>query len=328
MTNPIRFLVFVLLLALSPITRADWYQRTDAIMGTRIFVELWSDDADQAHQLIQQVMDEMHRVDKLMSPYIETAQLAIVNRDAATRPVAITPELFNLIVTANHYSDLSGGAFDITYASLGHEFDYRKHIHPDAEQIKEALPLINYKAVKLDSAKHTIFFPHKGMQIDLGGIAKGYAVDKCIAILQKAGIKHAIVTAGGDSRLLGDHRGRPWMMGIKNPRGDASVVSIPLENVAISTSGDYERYFIENGVRYDHIIDPKKGKSPTEVVSATIIADNATETDALSTTIFILGVKKGLALANSLTGVSAILIDHTGKIFYSNDLAPPDSKGS
>jgi len=328
MSNYIRLLVFTVLLTLSPITKADWYQRTDAIMGTRIFVELWSDDADQAHQLIQQVMDEMHRVDKLMSPYIETAQLAIVNRDAATRPVAITPELFNLIVTANHYSDLSGGAFDITYASLGHEFDYRKHIHPDAEQIKEALPLINYKAVKLDPAKHTIFFPHKGMQIDLGGIAKGYAVDKCIAILQKAGIKHAIVTAGGDSRLLGDHRGRPWMMGIKNPRGDSSVVSIPLENVAISTSGDYERYFIENGVRYDHIIDPKKGKSPTEVVSATIIADNATETDALSTTIFILGVKKGLELANSLTGVSAILIDHTGKIFYSNDLAPPDPKGS
>jgi len=328
MPTYIRLLSLTLLLILSPITHAEWFQRTEAIMGTRIFVELWQDDPAKAQTLMQKVIDEMTRVDELMSPYKPTAQLYIVNRDAATHPVEVTPELYNLIVTANHFSDLSGGAFDITYASLGHEFNYRKHIRPDAEHVKEALPLINYKAVQLDPVKHTVFFPHKGMQIDLGGIAKGYAVDNAIATLKNNGVTNAIVTAGGDSRLLGDHRGRPWMMGIKHPRGDSSVVTLPLENVAISTSGDYERFFIENGVRYSHIIDPKKGDSPREVVSVTIIGNNATTTDALSTTIFVLGVKKGLELANRLTDVSAILIDHTGKIYYSNDLAPPDPNGS
>ncbi|NPU90668.1 MAG: FAD:protein FMN transferase [Gammaproteobacteria bacterium] len=302
---------------------ADWHQRTDAIMGTRIFVELWHDDAVTAQRLMQQVMDEMHRIDELMSPYKETAQLFVINRDAAQKPVAITPELFDLIQVSNHYSDLSGGAFDITFASLGHQFDYRKQVRPDEAHRKSGQALINYKALQLDAKKHTVFFPHPGMRIDLGGIAKGYAVDKAIAILQQASVTNAIVTAGGDSRLLGDRRGRPWLMGIKHPRADSHAITLPLDNISISTSGDYERYFEEDGVRFHHIIDPKKGDSPRELVSTTILANNSTEADALSTTLFILGVEKGLALANRLPGVSAILIDHAGKVHYSDDLAPP-----
>src|SRR3990167_1631220 len=140
---------------------ADWHQRTDAIMGTRIFVELWHDDAVTAQRLMQQVMDEMHRIDELMSPYKETAQLFIVNRDAAQKPVAVTPELFDLIQLSNHFSDLSGGAFDITFASLGHQFDYRKHVRPDESHRKAGQALINYKALQLDAKKHTVFFPHQ-----------------------------------------------------------------------------------------------------------------------------------------------------------------------
>lgn len=321
--------VLCLLLLLLPVlpAQADWFQRTEAIMGTRIHVELWHDDAAMARQLMQQVIDEMHRIDHLMSPFKETAQLAIVNRDAASRPVEVTPELFNLLVTANRFSDLSGGAFDVTFASLGHQFDYRKHVRPEGKQQQQAAALINYKSLRLDADRHTVFFSRPGMRIDLGGIAKGHAVDNAIRILQLAGVKHAIVTAGGDSRLLGDRRGRPWMLGIRHPRGDSHVVSLPLENVALSTSGDYERYFEEGGVRYHHIIDPKKGDSAREVISTTIIADDATTSDALSTTVFVLGVREGLALVNKLDNVSAIMIDRQGTIHYSDDLAPPAPAG-
>lgn len=309
------------------LVQAQWFERTESIMGTRIYVELWQDDPVRASTLMQNVIDEMHRIDELMSPYKESAQLAIVNRDAAQKPVAVSRELFDLIILSNHFSDVSGGAFDITFASVGHQFDYRHHVKPDAQHREQGRTLINYKALQLDANQHTVFFPKPGMKIDLGGIAKGYAVDNAISLLRKAGVQNAIVTAGGDSRLLGDHRGRPWMMGIKHPRGETHVVSLPLENVAISTSGDYERYFEEDGVRYHHIIDPKKGDSARELVSATIIADDATTSDALSTTVFILGVQRGLELASKMNGVSAILIDNKGKIHYSADLAPPPSQG-
>lgn len=315
-------LLLCLLLPAFPL-QADWFQRTEAIMGTRIYVELWHEDAATARQLMQQVIDEMHRVDQLMSPYKETAQLAIINRDAATRPVAVTPELFDLIALSNRYGDLSSGAFDITFASLGHQFDYRKGVRPDSEHQQQSTALINYKSLRLDADKHTVFFPKPGMRIDLGGIAKGHAVDNATRILRLAGVKHAIVTAGGDSRLIGDRRGRPWMLGIKHPRGDSHVVSLPLENVALSTSGDYERYFDADGIRYHHIIDPRKGDSAREVISTTIIADDATTTDALSTSVFVLGVKEGLELINKLDNVSAVVIDRHGTIHYSSDLAPP-----
>ena len=172
-------------------------------------------------------------------------------------------------------------------------------------------------------ADNSVRFRKKGMRIDLGGIAKGYAVDNAIAILQAAGVESAIVTAGGDSRILGDHRGRPWLLGIHNPRGDGQVLKLPLEDVSISTSGDYERYFEADGVRYHHIIDPHKGASPSELMSASVLTDKSIDADALSTTLFVLGTDKALKLANSQPGVSAILIDRTGKVYYSSDLVDP-----
>ncbi|HVL01590.1 MAG TPA: FAD:protein FMN transferase [Dongiaceae bacterium] len=318
-------LLFFFVLQPSP-AHADWHNRTDSIMGTRIFVELWQDDAAQAQQLMQQVMDEMHRIDNLMSPFKETAQLAIVNRDAAKKPVKIDPELFSLILISNYYSELSGGIFDITFASLGHLYDYRKGIKPDEAQRRAGQALIDYRSMQLDTKKHTIFFPHEGMRIDLGGIAKGYAVDRACEILVNAGVTNAIVTAGGDSRLIGDRRGRPWMIGIKHPRADAHAITLPLDNISISTSGDYERFFEEDGVRYHHIIDPRKGDSARDVVSVSILAKNSTDADALDNVVFILGPEKGMAFANRLPGVSAILIDHTGKVYYSDDLMPPSEK--
>ncbi len=312
-----------LVVAVCSSASAQWLHQEAPIMGTRIYVELWQTDEAKASILIQKVLAEMERINQLMSPYIERSELSLVNQRAAYEPVKVSEELVLLIQKAQEYSAMSGGAFDVTVGSVGHKFNYRKGIKPSDKEWQEAKKTVDYQSVVLDLTQSTVKFQQPGVEIDLGGIAKGYAVDNSIKILQAAGVEHAIVTAGGDSRILGDHRGRPWMLGIKNPRGDEPVISLPLENVAISTSGDYERFFIQDGVRYHHIIDPKSGDSARKVLSATILADRSVDADALSTTVFVLGVDAGLELVDRLPGVSAIFIDSKGKVFYSKDLVAP-----
>ena len=179
----------------------------------------------------------------------------------------------------------------------------------------------------LDPEHHTVKFEHPGMRIDLGGIGKGYAVDHGIGILQARGFQHALVTAGGDSRIIGDRMGRPWVVGIRNPDDKNKVVTrIPIVNSAMSTSGDYERYFDEGGVRYHHIIDPRTGHSASKVRSATILGPTATETDGMSKTAFVLGPEKALEIINRMPQYDAIFVTPDGKVLYSNGLAPPSRK--
>ena len=161
----------------------------------------------------------------------------------------------------------------------------------------------------------------QGVKIDLGGIAKGFAVDQSIQHLHDLGIKHALVSAGGDTRLLGDRNGRAWLVGIRDPANTEEViVMLPLQDEALSTSGDYERFFVEDGKKYHHIIHPTTGYSASEVRSASILANDSTTTDALSTSIFVMGVSKGLELLNSLDGVEGVIVDQQGKIYYSEGL--------
>ena len=176
----------------------------------------------------------------------------------------------------------------------------------------------------LDEANHTVRFEHPGMRIDLGGIGKGYAVDRGIDILKARGIAHAVVTAGGDSRIIGDHMGRPWLVAIRHPDDPQKVITrIPLTDVAMSTSGDYERYFDEGGVRYHHIIDPRTGHSASKVRSATVLAPTATQTDGMSKTAFVLGAQKALEIINRMPGFDAVFVTPEGKVLYSNGLRPP-----
>jgi len=293
-------------------------------MGTSTVVELLGETPQLAETCSQRVFDEMHRIDELMSPYIEHSELAIINRDAAQHEVKIGKELFNLIKRSIEFSELSNGAFDITFASVGHLYDYRMKQHPSDKQIKRKLDAINYRNIKLNETDSRISFSHKNTRIDLGGIAKGYAVDNAIKILKNCGIKNALVSAGGDSRILGDKNGRPWVMGVRHPRDKTRVVvSIPLSDSAISTSGDYERYFIENGTRYHHIIKPTTGQSVNQTWSVSVMANEAITSDALSTTLFVLGTEKALQLINSLDDIEAVIIDANGKMFYSSGLMPP-----
>ncbi len=318
-------LLFILLVSgWVPASHAEWFKEDRAIMGTAILAEVWSTDADQAQKGIAAVMEEMHRIDELMSPYKKDSELSLVNREAADHPVKISRELFNLIERSLYFSRISHGAFDITFSSVGHMYDYREGIAPTDTEIKQALPGINYRHLILDRNASTIRFARKGMRIDLGGIAKGFAVDNSIAILTKMGFHQALVTAGGDSRILGDKNGKPWMTGIRDPRKKGeSVVVIPLSDAAISTSGDYERYFMRDGVRYHHILNPKTGKSVHDTRSATVIGPDATTTDALSTTLFVLGWEKAMQLLKTLPGIDAVIIDSGGKLHYSSGLEPP-----
>jgi len=322
---PTAALVTVLLGLLGAVpAHAEWVSRTvDGVMGTRIFVELWSDDKATGDQAIDAVMVEMRHIDDTMSTFKPTSEVSKVNDLAAKGPVVITPELFHLLQSAVEYSRITHGAFDITYASVGYLYDFHRHTRPTAEQIKAALPAVGYQHLLLDPKTHSVRFSQPGVRIDLGGIAKGYSVDRGIEILQAHGIKNALVNAGGDSRVIGDRRGRPWMVGIQNPdRADEIVTRVPVADEAFSTSGDYERYFDEHGVRYHHIIDPRTGDSARKVRSATVIAATATRTDGLSKTAFILGPEEALKIYNSLGDVDAILITPDGHMLYTNGLQP------
>jgi thiamine biosynthesis lipoprotein len=318
------------LLATPGVCWAEWLQDKQSIMGTEVSVTLWHHDAKAGGRAIDAVMAEMRRIDATYSPYIETSELAQLNVTAAKKAVTLSAEFSHIIERSLHYSELSRGAFDITFASLGWFYDYRGKKQPDAEQHKSLLPAINYRFLNFDPQQRSLSFAHPNVRIDLGGIAKGYAVDQAIEILRRHGIAHASVSAGGDSRLLGDRRGRPWLIGIKNPRQQGSedrqvVLTMPLNDVAVSTSGDYERYFVDEqtGEWVHHILNPKTGKSAHGVISVTILGPRGTDTDALSTSVFVLGVEEGLALLAQLPGFDGVIIDANGKVHYSEGLQPP-----
>jgi len=326
MDNLTKIILLAVTLCAAPATNAEWLSSEQAIMGTRIHVELWQDKKLDGAAAIEAVMTEMRRIDELMSPYKKTSELFRINQLATRQAVRISGEMFKLISRSIEFSLLTDGAFDITYASVGHLYNYREHKRPDKNALKQQLDKIDYLKIDLNEDRQTIRFSATGVFIDLGGIAKGYAVDNGIKILQQHGVKNAIISAGGDSRILGNRHGRPWMMGIRNPRKrDALLTRLPLWDTALSTSGDYERYFIEDGVRYHHIIDPETGDSARELRSVTIIGPDAITTDALSTSLFIMGIERGMALANRLADIDAIMIDNKGRFYYSNGLQEPET---
>ena len=301
--------------------QAAWYSDQQNIMGTQVSVELWAQEQALAEQAMSKVFEEMRRIDVIMSPYKSDSELSRINRQAALQPQHLSDELYALIDKALFYSRISEGAFDISFAALGKLYQYRSGDKPTEQQRKSLQTKINYRLLKLDPKQRTLSFLKQGMAIDLGGIAKGHAVDNAIEILKSLGIVAAVVSAGGDSRVIGDRGDKPWVMGIKHPRDSSKqVVKIPLADTALSTSGDYERFFIKDGVRYHHILDPKSGSSATSVQSVSILAPLAVDSDALSTTVFVLGVKRGLALVNRLPGIDAIIIDAEGRLHYSDGL--------
>ncbi|MDZ7644187.1 MAG: FAD:protein FMN transferase [Woeseiaceae bacterium] len=209
---------------------------------------------------------------------------------------------------------------------FGQHYDFRAGERPDNSTIEQELARIDYRLVETDATRSSVRFLADGVRINLGGIGKGYAVERGIETLRSLGIRHARVTAGGDTRLLGDRRGQPWMIGVRDPR-DANRVAlrVPLADEAVSTSGDYERYFVEDGIRYHHIIEPSTGEPASDVRSTTIIGPDAVMTDALSTSVFVMGVDSGLRLLSTLPDYEGVVIDAAGRLYYSDGLQPPEA---
>ena len=292
-------------------------------MGTAIRVELWAEERRLGELAAAAVVDEMHRIDRCMSPHKPTSELSRINRDAARQSVPLTDEMFRLVEQALTFSRLSGGAFDISYAAVGRLYDYRARLRPDAATLQAAREHVGWQHLHLDPHARTLRFGLEGMCIDLGGFAKGHAVDRAAALLQRRGIAHAMVSAGGDSRAIGDRRGRPWSVAIRHPRQPSEVVAVlPLEDTSISTSGDYERYFEEDGQRHHHLIDPATGCSPRSVHSVTILAADGLTSEALSKTVFVMGAQLGLALIETLPGIDAVVVDSHGALRASSGLMP------
>lgn len=292
-------------------------------MGTAIHVELWARSEAQGAHACQAVIDEMHRIDRAMSPHKPDSELSRLNRDAASGPVPLSKEMARLIGRALDFSAASEGAFDISYAAVGQLYDYRAGVKPDETALEAARACVGWQHLVLDRAAGTLQFARPGMRIDLGGFAKGHAVDNAAAILLGLGIDHAMVAAGGDSRVIGDRLGRPWSVAIRDPRDAQGLVAVlPLADSSISTSGDYERYFEQDGERCHHLIDPATGRSPRGVRSVTVIAGDGLSCEALSKCVFVKGVERGLALVARTPGAEAVIVDDHGQLHLSDGLQP------
>ncbi len=223
-------------------SRYQWYQQDWAIMGTTVGARIWWSDPEQATQLLALVRQEMQRIDATYSPYKATSELSQVNQRAARQAQTLSVEFSHLMDKAQWVNRISQGAFDISYASVGQLYDYRAGTAPNAQQINQHLPAVSHFEWQPKSQK--VKFNHPSVKLDLGGLAKGYAVEQASAILRRHGVRHASINAGGDTRLLGDNLGKPWLIGVKNPRPAnadqqwQSVIKLPLIDEAISTSGD------------------------------------------------------------------------------------------
>lgn len=314
------FILSAILLAFAAPARAGILQKNTSVMGTALEITVDVENASSAEAAFISVENEMKRIEDEMSEWKEGTYVSDINKNAGIKPVKVPDELFHVVSASVLISELSGGAFDITWASMRGVWDFRPGHEkvPSPEEIKKRLDLVNYKNIVLDEKQKTVFLRKKGTAIGLGAIAKGYAVDKAMRVLADEGIKNAIIKAGGDMRVQGLDNGKPWEIGIKNPRDREHLLAkLKLSNTSISTSGDYERYFIKDGVLYHHIMDPKTGYPAKKCRSVTILAPDTMTSDALSTAVFVMGPEKGMELVRKLKGVEAIIVDSVGGIHTS-----------
>lgn len=325
MKNCLSFLICFLVFLSMPL-KAEWHEFSAEVMTTNLSLEFWLDDKIKAEKAKRAVLNRFNDIEAKMSRYISESELSKVNRLASEQALSISTELFSLLEKSLAVSALSQGAFDISFASVGFLYDYRQQAQPSDSQINAKLPALDYRHIVLNRSAQTVRFSSPGVVLDLGGIAKGYAVDEGIKMLKTFGVKHARLSAGGDMYLLGGKGSKPWLVAVRHPRNkEENSVVLPLSDVALSTSGDYERFFIDDsGERVHHIISPKTGRSARNgLLSVSVLGPDVTTTDALSTAVFVLGLKKGLDLINKLEGIDAIMIDERQRVHYSNGLGRP-----
>lgn len=271
-----------------------------------------------AEQAITDAIQEIERITAVFSEWEPTSSISAINNNAGKQAVSVEPEVFRLITEALKISELSQGKFDITFKSAGKLWDFRQQIIPNKNELDKAVTAIDYRKVILDNEKQTVFLKHLDTQIGLGGIAKGYAIDRAAQVIRQAGFEVFYINAGGDLYASSGSQGKRWKVGTQDPDNNTKLIAlIPIANAAVATSGDYERYFEKDGIRYHHIIDPATGQPARLSRSVTIISARAYMADALATAVFVLGPENGMALVNKLDGVEAIIVGADGRIMSS-----------
>jgi thiamine biosynthesis lipoprotein len=299
-------------------------KRTLSMLGSPFEMIVVAKDIPEADLYIDMAVAEVSRIEHLISDWIPTTPISEVNRNAGVKPIKVPRELFDLVQRAIKISELTSGAFDISYASMDKiwKFDGSMTEMPTAAEIKNSVEKVGYKNIILDSKNTTIFLKKEGMKLGLGGIGQGFIADKIKAMLVEKGVVAGIVNISGDINTWGKQLdGEQWKVGIKNPLNkDRIFATFPLEDSSVETSGSYEKYVIFNGIRYSHIIDTRTGYPASGVISVSVFAKSTELADALATGIFVLGVDVGLDLINQLPGVDCIYVEDNGKISASKNI--------
>jgi thiamine biosynthesis lipoprotein len=297
------------------------------LMGNRFEISVVFEDHLWAHECIEEAIEEIRRIEKLFTTFDENNQTNLINRNAGIEPVKVDKEVFDLIYRSKKISELTQGAFDITYGSLDKRlwnFDQTMTRLPDANTAKKMVKLINYRNVILDADNSTVFLKEKGMRIGFGGIGKGYAAEKAKQLLQKKGITSGVVNAAGDLTAWGNQPdGKPWTIGIADPNEARKAFSyLNITNTSVATSGNYEKFVMIDGKKYSHTIDPKTGLPVRGIKMVTIICPNAEIADAIATSVMIMGIKVGLDMINQMKGIACIIIDDDDKMYTSKNINP------
>ncbi len=291
-------------------------------MGNRFEITVVSNDVEIANIRINEAVNEIRRIESLLTTFNEISQTNLINRNAGIAPVQIDREVFNIIYRSIKISELTQGAFDISYGSLDKRFwnfDTEMKSLPDPELAKESIRLINYKNVKLNEKDCTVYLSEKGMRIGFGGIGKGYAADMAKKLLLQNGISSGVVNASGDLTVWGTQPGgKKWTIGIADPYTKISAFSsLDLDNMSVATSGNYEKFAVINGKKYSHTINPKTGFPAEGIKSVTIITQNAELADAMTTPVIVMGIHAGLNLINQMKNIECIIIDENDVIHTS-----------
>jgi len=295
-------------------------------MGTELTVSVWTADDARAGVAIVAVFNEFDRLDDLMSVWKSGSDIARLNAAAGERSVPIGLETGEVLRIARQISEQTNGAFDVTFAALSGlwKFDYQDKdgTVPDRQEIAKRLPLINYRDLVVDDTAGAARLMRKGMRVNLGGIGKGYAVDRGVDILRRSGLRDFMIQAGGDLYVAGKRGDRAWRLGIRDPRGPADRIfaSLDLTDSTFSTSGDYERYFMKDGRRYHHILDLRAGEPATKCRSVTLVTERAVVADALAKGVFILGPDEGMALIERTPGVQGVIVSAKNEVSISSGL--------
>jgi FAD:protein FMN transferase len=301
-------------------------ERSRTSMGSEIHLTAWTADERAALAAFEAVFDEFDRLDALMSVWKQDSDIERLNRAAGAQPVPVSPEVREVLSMARQASEWSEGKFDVTFGALSGLWKFDHDLDgniPRRADVLARLPLIDYRKLEVNEQAGTAFLTMKGMRAHLGGIGKGYAVDRGASILRGRGLDDFMIQSGGDLYVAGQRGDRPWRAGIQDPRGPSSSIfaAMDLTDSAFSTSGDYERFFIKDGRRYHHIIDPDLGEPAQGSRSVTIVTTRAVVADGLSTGVFILGPEKGMALIERLQGVEGVIVTSSNNLLVSSGLA-------